>query len=123
MVELEFERRLERLFDEAPGFEDADGFAHRVETRLDRGWATRRLLIGVAGAVGGVVGVSQLLLSSVFGRLEAASVRPAQALSAQISEVAPAIAWLPYGGGMFWLAAAAAILVLGAFASRMVEEI
>ncbi len=35
MVEIEFERRLERLFAEAPELPDAGAFAARVERRLD----------------------------------------------------------------------------------------
>ena len=56
MVELEFERRLERLFADAPAFSDEKAFATSVERKLDRGWNLRRILIGAAGLVGGLVG-------------------------------------------------------------------
>ena len=42
MAELDFERRLERLFAETPAYADDDAFAERVERRLDRGWTARR---------------------------------------------------------------------------------
>ena len=57
----DFERRLERMFSEAPSYPDAETFAGRVEARLDRGWTARRWLIGAAGLVGGVIGASQLV--------------------------------------------------------------
>ena len=49
MAEADFERRLERLFGEAPDLADSQAFAERIERRLDRGWTARRWLIGVAG--------------------------------------------------------------------------
>src|ERR1700749_938961 len=73
MAELDFERRLERLFAEPPELPDAASFAERVERRLDRGWTARRGLIGAAGVVGGVIGASQLMVSNVFQRVETAS--------------------------------------------------
>ena len=65
----EFERRLERLFGEAPFLADTEVFAQGVEQRLDRGWNIRSVLIGAAGLMGGVVGVSQLLMSNFFQRM------------------------------------------------------
>src|SRR5437870_5625153 len=68
----DFERRLERLFAEAPELPDCAVFAERVEGTLSRGWATRRWLIGSAGVVGGVIAASQLFASNVFERVESA---------------------------------------------------
>jgi len=51
MVESEFERRLERLFADAPEMPDAGAFAARIESRLNAGWTARRMLIGAAGVV------------------------------------------------------------------------
>src|SRR5436190_24321393 len=73
MAEVEFERRLERLFAEVPEFADAGAFAERVERRLNAGWTARRWLIGAAGGVGGVIGASQLMVSNLFQRVETAS--------------------------------------------------
>jgi hypothetical protein len=38
MAEIDFERRLERLFADAPELPDASAFATRIEGRLNRGW-------------------------------------------------------------------------------------
>ena len=38
MAEVDFERRLERLFAEGPDLPDAGAFADRIERRLNRGW-------------------------------------------------------------------------------------
>ena len=38
MAEADFERRLERLFGEAPELPDSQAFAERIEQRLNRGW-------------------------------------------------------------------------------------
>lgn len=48
MAELEFERRLERLFAEPPAFSDEKAFAVSVERKLNRGWNIRRWTIGAA---------------------------------------------------------------------------
>src|SRR3569623_2048112 len=72
MAELDFERRLERLFADFTELPDATAFAERGERRLDAGWTARRWLIGAAGVVGGVVGASQLMMSNLFQRVETA---------------------------------------------------
>ncbi|MEI9965940.1 MAG: hypothetical protein WDM92_16195 [Caulobacteraceae bacterium] len=59
MAELDFESRLNRWFTEAPAFPDADRFAARVQDRLDRSWTLRRLMIGAAGLVGGVIAAAR----------------------------------------------------------------
>src|ERR1700742_1821876 len=93
MVEQDFERRLERLFAEAPVLADADAFARRLERRLDRGWTARRALIGVGGVAGGVIAASQLFLSNFAERMEVASQGSAKALSSSLREVAPHADW------------------------------
>src|SRR5665213_3077861 len=69
MAEASFEGRLERMFAEAPAMRDADLFTLQVVDRLDRGWTARRLLIGIMGAVGGVIGSAQILGSGVIGHI------------------------------------------------------
>ena len=54
MAEIDFERRLERLFADAPAFSDESAFAARVEQRLNRGWNVRRWFIGAAGVASGI---------------------------------------------------------------------
>ena len=68
-----FEARLERLFAQPPRVADPDGFAARVETRLEREWSLRRSFIAVAGLVGGVIAVAQVVGAETYGRILAAA--------------------------------------------------
>ena len=88
MAELDFERRLERLFMEAPELPDATAFAARIEHQLDRGWNLRRWLIGAAGLAGGVIGASQLFMSNLFERVETAE-RSARLVGQGLPRVSP----------------------------------
>lgn len=126
MAEVDFERRLERLFDEAPELPDAADFAQGVERRLNRGWNTRRWLIGVAGVVGGLIGAGQLIMSNVVQRMEAASEQSAKVISVGMNEVAPRLEWLsvlPSGAGLVWIASALAVVALGFALTRVIGEI
>ncbi|MDD3836833.1 MAG: hypothetical protein WCY15_03365 [Phenylobacterium sp.] len=126
MAEVDFERRIERLFADAPAFGDAEAFAQRVERRLDRGWATRRVLIGFAGVVGGVIGASQLVLSNFATDVQAAAAGPARLLTAGVSQVASQSDWmsaLTGAGNVVWLAAGLAGLAVAFVITRMIEEI
>ncbi|ODT87554.1 hypothetical protein [Phenylobacterium sp. SCN 70-31] len=124
MADLEFERRLERLFADAPELPDARGFAERIERRLDRGWNLRRWLIGAAGLAGGVVGASQLVLSNLFDRMETAE-HSARVLGQGLARVTPAsdmVSALSGGYGV-WIAVGLAVVTLGFAVSRVIEEI
>lgn len=126
MGEIDFERRLERLFADPPRFPDAEAFAMRVERRLDRGWTVRRTLIGAAGVAGGVVGASQLILSSFIDRMESASEGSARIITAGWSQLAPnadLLAGLPAGSVGLWVAAGLALLAMGFVVTRLIEEI
>jgi hypothetical protein len=124
MSEADFERRLERLFAEAPALADAQAFAERLERRLDRGWRTRRWLIGSAGVAGGLIGASQLLLSGVFQRVETAGAS-GRVLISGLAESAPSqwLSQLPAVGGVVWIAAGVALLMMGFVLTRVIEEI
>ena len=124
MAELEFERRLERLFSEVPELPDARAFAERVERRLDRGWTARRWLIGTAGLAGGVIGASQLLMSNLFQRVETAE-QSARVLGQGLVRVTPTsdmVSALSGGYGL-WIAVGLAVVTLGFAVSRVIEEI
>ena len=123
MAELDFERRLERLFSETPEMPDARTFAEGVERRLDRGWTARRWLIGAAGLAGGVIGASQLLMANVFQQAEAAE-QSARALGQGLSRVTPATDMVSAlsGGYGLWVAAALAVVTMGFVLSRLIEE-
>jgi len=125
MVELDFERRLERLFSEMPELPDAVAFAERVERRLDRGWTARRWLIGAAGVVGGVIGASQLMVSNVFQRVETAG-DSARFLSTSVSHLSTSADWmaaLTSGGAVVWVAAGLAVIMMGFVLTRVIGEI
>lgn len=124
MAELDFERRLERLFAETPAFADDDAFAQRVERRLARGWTARRWLIGAAGVAGGLIGASQLVVSSVFHRMAAVE-GSARALSTGLPQTEPGrwISTLPGGGVVVWVAIGVAVILIGFVFTRVIEEI
>ena len=125
MVEVDFERRLERLFAEAPQFPDASAFAARVEGRLDRGWMARRWLIGAAGVVGGVIGASQLIMSNFIQRVETAedSVRLMGSSLADMAPSAELMTALSAVSSGMWVAVALAVVTMGFALSRVIEEI
>jgi hypothetical protein len=125
MVELDFERRLERLFADHPELPDAGAFAERVERRLDAGWTARRWLIGAAGVVGGVIGASQLMLSNVFQRVETAG-DSARLLSSSLNHISTGTDWvaaLSNGGTAVWVAAGLAVIMMGFVLTRVIGEI
>lgn len=124
MAEADFERRLERLFGEAPDLADSQAFAERIERRLDRGWTARRWLIGVAGGVGGVIGASQLMMFNLFQRVEDAG-QSARALGQGLSRVTPSTEMVSAlsGGYGVWIAVGLAVVTMGFAVARVIEEI
>ena len=124
MAEIDFERRLERLFADAPEFPDATAFAQRVERRLDRGWTARRWLLGAAGLAGGVIGASQLVVSNIFSQVESAE-QSARVLSQGIARVTPTTDMVSAlsGGYGLWVAVGVAVLTMGFVLARVIEEI
>ena len=125
MVELDFERRLERLFADAPELADAGSFAERLERRLDAGWTARRWLIGAAGLVGGVIGASQLMMSDLLQRAETAS-DSARLISSSFNHVSTGADWVAVvsnGGTAVWVAAGLAVIMMGFVVTRVIGEI
>jgi hypothetical protein len=124
MAEFDFERRLERLFADAPQDADAGAFAERLERRLDRGWRLRRWLIGAAGLAGGLVAVSQLLVANVLSEVGSAETS-ARALSSAVTSagVGRWVAQAAAGGVGVWGAVGVAVLMMGFVLSRVIEEI
>jgi hypothetical protein len=124
MAEIDFERRLERLFADTPELPDAQGFAQRVELRLNRGWTARRWLLGAAGLAGGLIGASQLVMSNLFQRVESAE-QSARALGQGLARVTPTsdmVSALSGGYGL-WIAVGVAVLTLGFAVARVIEEL
>ncbi len=124
MAEIDFERRLERLFGDAPDMGDAAAFAQRAEQRLDRGWTARRWLIGAAGLAGGLIGASQLMMSNVVQQVATAE-HSARTLSAGLSRVTPTTDMVSAlsGGYGVWVAVGLAVVTMGFAVSRVIEEI
>lgn len=125
MADLDFDMRLSRMFAEAPALPDADGFAQRVEAKLERGWMMRRVLIGAAGLGGGLIVTGQLLAPQIGQKLQAASLAPVAAMQRSAETMLPqwkALSYLPYSGEMVWLAAGMAALGIAALARKSLEE-
>ena len=129
MVDPAFEMRLGRLFAEAPHYPDALLFAHKVEERLGRGWALRRVLIASAGVAGGLIAVGQAIASGVAARIDGAS-RIVSAANEGISHlpvpITPQLSYLreaPFSGEVVWLVVGLAVLAAAMLAGRSLEEI
>lgn len=129
MDDIDFERRLERMFAEAAAptaaEDDAEAFAGQVFRRLDRGWNARTWLIGAAGVAGGVIGASQLVMGGLLQRLEAAR-ESLGLLRSDIGGLPLRADWLDVasaGGGVVWVAVALAVVMLGFALTRVIEEI
>lgn len=122
-----FETRLGRLFAETPQYPDWQLFAVKVETRLGRGWALRRVLIAGAGVGGGLIAVGQLMSSGLLARIDGVS-RMIQAARSGFSHMplAPQLsifADMPYGGEVIWLVVGLAVLAGALLAGRSLDGI
>lgn len=121
----EFEAKLDKMFAESPAFDDAGSFAGRVQTKLNRSWTTRRLVIGVLGVVGGLIGVGQIVSSGVIGHMQG------------LAKGAPSLASIdfshwhghmgaglsPATSGALWLGLAAVGIALALALSRLIEDL
>ncbi len=124
-----FETRLEKLFGEAPAFADTPLFAARLQARLDRGWALRRGLIGIAGLVGGALAAFQVARSHAFDQLGTV-LRGWMAEAGRVVDSAPAFSHaqaalaqtLPFGADVLWPVAGLALLAAALLATRLLED-
>jgi hypothetical protein len=126
MADRIFEMELDRLFAQQPAFADADLFARRVESSLERGWAFRRLLIGALGLAGGLFGAAQLLGWGVTQKVGALIGQAAPNVQVQWTDVALSHL-LPGGfavnGEILWMSAALAVVAIGFGVTRAIREI
>jgi hypothetical protein len=119
-----FEFRLERMFAEAPALPDAELFRVRVLEKLDRGWTARRLLIGVMGVAGGLIGAFQLVGSgglSALSTLTSQSGEMTRHVSDEIAAFLPA--GVPMNGEVLLTALVLALIAAGFGVARLVREI
>ena len=126
MADKTFEVELDRLFSENPAFADADLFAMRVETSLERGWTFRRYLIGGLGCAGGLIGAIQLMGYGVMPKLGVLAAQYAPDVQVKWTEVAVSHL-LPGGlevnGEILWMSLAMAVVAVGFALTRAIREI
>jgi hypothetical protein len=125
MADPDFETRLIRMFADAPAFADADGFALRVQSRLDRDWTVRRLLIGAAGVGGGAIAVAQTVGAHFYDRVVDLSDASATAVSQSARTLSQLrlLTDLPLGGEVMWVGAGLALLAVVLMATRALENL
>ena len=127
MSDPSFEHRLGRLFAEPPPLAGHAEFTAAVQARLERGWAMRRILIGVAGGVGGLVAAAQVVGANLVERVAVASQGAdsrAHNLVADLvarGEATLHLHALPVGGEVLWMVAGLAAVGVALVAARLAE--
>jgi hypothetical protein len=122
-----FETRLHSLFAQAPPFSDAPVFAARVQGRLDRGWAMRRIFITTAGVAGGGVAAAQFMSAHLLSQADVASrttkLEASRAVVNALSRLPTAsLHVLPFGGEVVWLVAGLGVRAGALLATRVFED-
>jgi len=126
MSDFDFDARLERLFSQTPRVLDPEGFARRLEHRLEREWTVRRLLIGAAGVIGATVTLSQTLGSHFLTRAEAVAGPTARALTKDVAAFDPQALLgdrMLWSGEALWTIAVLAGLAAAFMATRWAEAL
>ena len=127
MSDPSFEHRLARLFAEPPPLTGHAEFTAAVQARLERGWAMRRILIGTAGGVGGLVAAAQVVGANLVERVAVASQGAdsrAHNLAADLvarGEATLHLHALPLGGEVVWMVAGLAAVGVALVAARLAE--
>ena len=133
----EFDPEIERLFARAPHMPDAALFTAEVEKRLEAGSRMRFVALSMAGLVGGVVAVREVLSVNVNlgeGPVAGAAVNQGvRTISTQAQGLAQgALDALGLGGlelgslgamQLFWLSAAALVALAAAGAVRLAQDV
>ena len=125
MAEPDFEAQLTRLYSEPPAFPDAELFTAQIAASLDRGWALRRVLIGGAGVVAGLIAAFQLVTTRFSVELQALSLNGTRDFNADVSMALAKfeqVVSTPASVEALWLAAGLALLALGFAVTRAMEE-
>ena len=127
MSDPSFDHQIAALFAEPSAFADQAAFTAAVQSRLERGWALRRALIGLAGGIGGLIAAAQVLGANLVQRAAAASQNAdlhAHDLVAELmmyGRSALHIPSLPLGGEALWMVAGLAAVGLALLAARVME--
>ncbi|MBA3048005.1 MAG: hypothetical protein KKE42_02210 [Alphaproteobacteria bacterium] len=133
----EFDPDIERLFARAPQMPDAALFTAQVEQKLQKGSRVRFLALGLAGLVGGVVAVREVVTVNLgtgegvvagdaLGQgIRSASLNTQGVIQSGLDQFGLANLELGSMGGMqmFWIAAAALIAVAAAGVMRLSQDI
>ncbi len=127
MADPSFEQQLGRLFAEAPPLTGQAEFTAAVRARLERGWTMRRLLIGAAGLVGGLVAAAQVVGANLVQRAAVVSQGAdsrAHNLAAELlvrGEATFHLQSLPLGGEVVWMVAGLAAMGVALVAARLMD--
>ena len=129
MSDPSFEHQLGRLFAEPPPLAGHAEFTTAVQARLERGWAMRRVLIGTAGVVGGLVAAGQVVGANLVQRAAVAS----QGADSRVHDLATDLLSrgeatlhlqsLPLGGEVLWMVAGLAAMGVALVAARLMERL
>ncbi len=125
-----FDVHLQRLFAQTPPTPDAAVFAERLQRRLDRRWAFRRVMITLAGVVGALITLWQVMSAHLIAQADIASqASAAQARHAfavallRVHMATSLIQALPFGGEALWLIAGLAVMAGALLATRLFETL
>ncbi len=125
-----FDVQLHRLFAQAPAMPDAAAFAERLQRRLNRRWAIRRVMITLAGVAGALITLWQVMSAHLIAQADIASQAPAaQARHAfavallRVHMATSLIQALPFGGEALWLIAGLAVMAGALLATRLFETL
>ena len=123
--EAGFEQALHRLFADAPPRADAALFAAQVRERIERGWMWRRILISLAGVLGGFLTVWQLAGATALSRVGELSRLPvlgAWREAVHAMAAVPGLSGFPFPMELMWLVAGLLLLATGFLVTRAVDE-
>jgi hypothetical protein len=125
-----FDVQLQRLFAQAPVLPDTAAFAERLERRLNRRWAIRRIMITLAGVAGGIITLWQVMSAHLIAQADIASQAPAAqarhafAVALMRAHMATSLVQaLPFGGEALWLIAGLAAMAAALLATRLFETL
>jgi hypothetical protein len=125
-----FDVQLQRLFAQAPPTPDAADFAERLQRRLNRRWAIRRVLITLAGVAGATITAWQVMSAHLIAQADIASHAPTAAARhafavalLRVHLATSLVQALPFGGEALWLIGGLAVMAAALLATRLFETL